>query len=140
MKREGGAIRCKYPRPIVLIKGMTFSDLWHETIIPERVLRKASIEEQRPMETKPAMHKNAMKQEWDDDSFSFPSLSENLWFFSADFRHLSWIGFSTISRNKIHFLLKPCCELLSTINKNHCLSIFQACYEFIWVVMGDNSV
>lgn len=61
MKREVGDIGCRSPRPIVLIRGMTFSDLGHETITPERVLRRASREEGRPMETMPAVYKNAMK-------------------------------------------------------------------------------
>lgn len=41
MEREVGAIGCRSLRPIVLIRRMTFSDLQHETITSESVLRRA---------------------------------------------------------------------------------------------------
>lgn len=122
METEVRAIGCGPLRSIVLIRGMTFSDLRHETITSERVLRRARS---RRRETNGYNVSKAQKS------------YESLVFSSDNFRHVSWMGVYTISRNRTNFLWRPCCELLSTINEKHCLFIFRTCHGFIWVVIGS---
>ena len=114
METEVAAIGCGTLRPIVSIRGMTFSDLQYETSTPERALRRAREEEVRPTDTIAVMYTNAMKVLF----FLLITLDTCLGLVSIELVEM-----------KIQFLWKPCSEFLSTIT----LSI---CFGFISVAMS----